>query len=204
MNEELRPAIAIIVSNTLAGLGLAILIGRMMPSAEIRRFASFDDLQAEGAEKFYHYFVSTRILLEHVSFFLRHAARTIVLIHGTDKGHLPHDFHTLDVYQSEELLVRDFLQLAHSAHSARGKTPEAVVRAQQPRGNDAQLTSREKDVLRGIVRGQTNKEIAGELNITPTTVISHRKHLTEKLQTRSVAGLAIYAVMHGLVKAEEI
>lgn len=204
MNEEMRPAIAIVVPNTLAGLGLATLIARMMPSADIRRFASFEALAAQQDVRFFHYFISAQVLLEHVSFFLSHATRTIVLTHGMEQGFLPHGFHTLNVFQSEELLVRDFLRLAQAAHTAHGAPPEAVVRAQQSSHQEAQLTGRERDVLRGIVLGQTNKEIAGELNITVTTVISHRKHLTEKLHTKNVSGLTIYAVMHGLVKTEEI
>mgnify|MGYP000121560979 FL=1 len=49
-----------------------------------------------------------------------------------------------------------------------------------------------------------NKEIADKLNISLTTVISHRKNITEKLGIKSVAGLTIYAVMHGYVEADRI
>ena len=48
------------------------------------------------------------------------------------------------------------------------------------------------------------KEIADKLNISLTTVISHRKNITEKLGIKSVAGLTIYAVMHGYVEADRI
>ena len=42
-----------------------------------------------------------------------------------------------------------------------------------------------------------NKEIAEKLHISLTTVISHRKNITEKLGIKSVSGLAIYAFMLG-------
>lgn len=49
-----------------------------------------------------------------------------------------------------------------------------------------------------------NKEIADRLGISLTTVISHRKNLTEKLNIRSVSGLTIYAVMNGYIEADRI
>ncbi len=74
--------------------------------------------------------------------------------------------------------------------------PEA--RPEQP-ALDA-LTARERDVLAGIARGLTNKEIAGELGIGRRTVESHRENLMEKLGIRTVAGLTRFAIEHGLVK----
>ncbi len=204
MKEERRPSIAIILPNTLARLGLATLISRMMPSADIHQYSDFEKLGREPDDRFYHYFISTQVLLEHVAFFLQRASRTIVLTQGTEQGYLPQGLHTVNVFQDEEQLVRDFLHMAHTAHTAHGETPAAVRLAQQPEADAPKLTPRERDVLRGIVMGQRNKEIACELNVTPTTVISHRKHLTEKLRTKSVASLTLYAVLHGIVSTDEI
>lgn len=204
MKDERRPSIAILIPDTLARLGLSMLISRMMPSADIHRYAYFENMSREDDDRFYHYFITTQILLEHVPFFVKRSARTIVLTHGREQGYLPQGLHTVNVLQDEEQLVRDFLRLAHAAHTARGGMPEAVRLAQQPQADAPKLTPRERDVLRGIVMGQRNKEIAGELNVTPTTVISHRKHLTEKLHTKSIAGLTLYAVLHGIVTTEEI
>jgi FixJ family two-component response regulator len=50
----------------------------------------------------------------------------------------------------------------------------------------------------------TNSVQRYTLNISLTTVISHRKNITEKLGIKSVSGLAIYAVMHGYVEADRI
>ena len=55
-----------------------------------------------------------------------------------------------------------------------------------------------------IARGLINKQIADRMGISLTTVISHRRNITEKLGIKSVAGLTIYAVMHGYVDAESI
>ena len=64
------------------------------------------------------------------------------------------------------------------------------------------LTGRERDVLRCLAQGKTNKEIAAELFIGVKTVETHRAQLMEKLQIRTVAGLTKFAVRHGLTPLE--
>ena len=66
--------------------------------------------------------------------------------------------------------------------------------------NNYELTKRETDVLVLIAKGLMNKEIAGKLNISIHTVISHRKNITRKTNIKSVAGLAMYALMNNLVE----
>ncbi len=61
------------------------------------------------------------------------------------------------------------------------------------------LTGRERDVLLGIARGRTNKEIAAELGISHRTVESHRESLMRKLQIRTVAELTRFAIGAGIV-----
>jgi DNA-binding NarL/FixJ family response regulator len=62
------------------------------------------------------------------------------------------------------------------------------------------LTQREKEVLAGVARGLTNKEIAGELGIGRRTVESHRENLMAKLGIRTVAGLTKFAIEQGIVR----
>jgi DNA-binding NarL/FixJ family response regulator len=64
-----------------------------------------------------------------------------------------------------------------------------------------QLTGREREVLLGIVRGQTNKEIAMELGISHRTVETHRESLMRKLQIRTVAELTRFAISAGIVQS---
>lgn len=62
-----------------------------------------------------------------------------------------------------------------------------------------QLTGREREVLLGIARGQTNKEIAAGLGISHRTVESHRESLMRKLQIRTVAELTRFAIGTGVI-----
>ena len=61
------------------------------------------------------------------------------------------------------------------------------------------LSKREQEVLGLVAQGFMNKEIAGRLHISLTTVISHRKNLSEKLGIHSLAGLTVYAYTHGFL-----
>jgi two-component system response regulator FixJ len=58
-----------------------------------------------------------------------------------------------------------------------------------------QLTRREFEVMRMVVQGKSNKEIAGELNVSTKTVEAHRAKVMDKMQARSLAGLVRMALM---------
>ena len=67
-----------------------------------------------------------------------------------------------------------------------------------------ELTKREVEVMKLIVKGYINKEIADKLCIGLSTVITHRKNIMEKLGLKSVSALTIYAVTHGYVSISEV
>ena len=64
---------------------------------------------------------------------------------------------------------------------------------------DGQLTNREIEVLRFVVRGLTSRQIAEELNISPRTVETHRQNIMEKLNIRTATALACYARDQGFI-----
>jgi two-component system nitrate/nitrite response regulator NarL len=63
----------------------------------------------------------------------------------------------------------------------------------------ASLSPRELDILRGIVRGASNKEIARELGIAETTVKIHVQHVLRKLDVSSRVHAAVMATERGLL-----
>jgi DNA-binding NarL/FixJ family response regulator len=62
------------------------------------------------------------------------------------------------------------------------------------------LTSREVEVLQLIAAGDTNKSIAAALVISEHTVARHVQNMLQKLGVTSRAGLAAFAVEHGLTR----
>lgn len=67
-----------------------------------------------------------------------------------------------------------------------------------------ELSPREKDVIIGVVKGLSNKEIADRLNVSTHTVMTHRRNIAAKLQIHSPAGLTIYAIVSHLVNLDEV
>ena len=67
-----------------------------------------------------------------------------------------------------------------------------------PDGYD-QLTAREREILKLIAEGYTNKAIADTLHLSIKTIEKDRSRLIDKLKTRDLAGLIRIAMKHGLV-----
>jgi len=186
--------IAIIDPNTLSCIGLKSILENIIPHATIRTFHSFGDFIDDTPDMYFHYFVSASIYLAHNFFFNSRNEKTIVL--GNDNQQvLLSTAQTLVVNQPEEKLVKDILKLHHHGH------PHKHLHKKVP---ETELTPREIEVLILIVKGNINKEIADKLNISPTTVITHRKNITDKLGIKSVSALTIYAVMNGYIEPNRI
>jgi len=70
--------------------------------------------------------------------------------------------------------------------------------AQQP----VKLSSREKEILRNVVLGKTNKEIADALFVSELTVKTHRKNIYRKLDISNVSTLIMKVQKMGLLSGE--
>ena len=192
------PEIAIVHANTLTGIGLQTILQEIMPTVIVRIFRSFGELTDDTPDMYAHYFVSSQIYFEHTEFFLQRRPRAIVLTNGDNQPQLS-GVPTLNIYQDEKALAKSILMIHDKGH-------HGIKHPSAPTENETvhDLSAREIEVLVLITRGFINKEIADRLNISLTTVISHRKNITEKLGIKSVSGLTIYAVMNGYVKADSI
>ncbi len=172
----------------------------MIPMAVIRTFHSFGELTDDTPDMYAHYFISAQIYVEHNAFFLPRKRKTIVLAGDSHQFQLS-GVPILNIYQAEEQLVKDILKLHQHAHHD-GYPVKDMPPTPPTTGHE--LSAREIEVLVLITKGLINKEIADKLNIGLTTVITHRKNITEKLGIKSVSGLTIYAVMNGYVEADRI
>ena len=189
-----RPKIAIIDANTLAVLGLKQMLQTAMPIMTVDTFGSFAELEANHPEQYFHYFVAMNIVLEHKAFFLDQRKKTIVLTLSRETTSQLSEFHSLCINVPEEELVRSLLMLEQHAHGHGQNLPQMPKALQRKI-----LSDREIEVMSLIVQGYINKEIADKLNISLSTVITHRKNIMDKLGLRSVSALTIYAVTHNYV-----
>lgn len=186
--------IAIIEQNTLAALGLQTILEELIPNAVIRIFSSFGQLTDDTPDMYVHYFVSSQIYFAHTSFFMERRPKTIVLSNGEQPS--LYGVLTLNYSLSRNLLVKSIIQLRNYGHKNDHPNDMQVT--------EHDLSPREIEVLILLTKGYINKEIANKLHIGLTTVITHRKNITEKLGIKSVSGLAVYAIMHGYIEADQI
>jgi DNA-binding NarL/FixJ family response regulator len=205
-----RPKIAIVDANTLAAVGLKQILQNVMPIMTVDTYGSFGELEANHPEQYFHYFVAMDIALENKAFFLENRKKTIVLttLNSTlrsssaglqGKNSPLSTLHSLNVNAPEPELVRSILALEQHAHGHGQNLPPMPKALQQKI-----LSDREIEVMSLIVQGYINKEIADKLNISLSTVITHRKNIMDKLGVKSVSALTIYAVMHGYVDINSI
>lgn len=66
--------------------------------------------------------------------------------------------------------------------------------ARRPRPATTRLTRRERDVLRLLADGMTNKEIGARLSLTPKTVMHHTSAIYRKLGVRGRSEAAVWAI----------
>ena len=115
------------------------------------------------------------------------------------KGYLLKDSLRSDVLEAIRAVAqgRSFL-----TRKIRRMMQEDYIRELEQRGLEDSydlLTDRERDVLQLAAEGKSNKEIAASLNISLTTVETHRTHILQKLGLHSVPELILYAVRKGII-----
>ena len=191
------PKIAIVDPNTLAAIGLKGVLQNVMPIMTVDSFGTFAELEMNHPEEYVHFFVAMTIVLDNRDFFLNYRRRTIVLTTSVES--MMDGFHCLCINVPEKQLIRSLLSLQQSAH-AHGRNLPLMPKVLQRKV----LSDREIEVMNLIVQGFINKEIAEQLNIALSTVVTHRRNIMEKLGVKSVSALTIYAVTHGYVDISKI
>jgi NarL family two-component system response regulator LiaR len=87
--------------------------------------------------------------------------------------------------------------------SGPGADAVSAPSAAADRGSPASdLTEREREVIRSIAQGKSNREIAGQFYISEKTVKTHISHILAKLGLKDRTQLAIFAIRNGLAEAD--
>lgn len=120
-------------------------------------------------------------------------ANSLPIIFLTGHGDIPTTVRAMRQGAEDFLTKRapkqDLLEAVKRALARDARRRAERVRLRELRARFDALTPRERDVLRHVVQGQLNKQIAADLNINERTVKLHRTAITTKLQVRSVAEL---------------
>jgi DNA-binding NarL/FixJ family response regulator len=121
-----------------------------------------------------------------------HEARTISL--AREAG--------ADCYLNKESafqLLRTAVVRAHRHQWFLGPELAELEPGASPLSPGGLLTPREREVLQALAQGQSTKEIAFSLELSPKTVETHRMHLMSKLQVTNLADLTRLAIREGYV-----
>ena len=108
---------------------------------------------------------------------------------------------------AEDFLTKPVERASLLAAIERALTRDAQVRGlrahhRELRARIDSLTPREREVLTHVLRGQLNKQIAGDLDTSERTIKAHRANLMAKLNVQSVAELAHLAHEAGLARQQ--
>ena len=98
----------------------------------------------------------------------------------------------------EELLSAIDQVLQGRTYLTPAMTKDVMVRMAVP-ASEPQITARQREVLRLILKGQRMKEIAAALDLSPRTVETHKYEMMEALGVHSTPELVKYAIEHRLV-----
>ena len=90
-------------------------------------------------------------------------------------------------------------EVARDAITGESATPDAVAAQDDPY---ERLTDREKQVLKLVAEGRSNKEVAELLGISVKTAMSHREHIMLKLHAHNRTDVIRFALRHGVIRAD--
>lgn len=117
------------------------------------------------------------------------------VISAIDKGA---DGYEIKDVEPEALIqtIRDVLKGERKIHP---KVQSVISESEQKPHRSNKLSKRELEVLKEMVKGKTNKEIAETLFVSEKTIKTHVSHILNKLKVSDRTQAAVYAMEHQLI-----
>jgi len=125
-------------------------------------------------------------------------------LEGGAHGYLLKDATATEIEQALDALRNDERYLSPAiAHTV---INQALVSSQASKVEAVEnhnLTARQLEILRLIVRGKSTREIANGLNLSVKTVETHRSQIMKRLQIYDVAGLVLFCVREQIISLDD-
>ena len=106
--------------------------------------------------------------------------------------------HALDALRNNERYLSPAI-----AHTVINQALSRGPGHQQEQADAHNLTARQLEILRLIVRGKSTREIANGLGLSIKTVETHRSQIMKRLQIYDVAGLVLFAVREQIISLDD-
>jgi DNA-binding NarL/FixJ family response regulator len=106
--------------------------------------------------------------------------------------------HALDALRNNERYLSPAI-----AHTVINQALTRTQKSQAPPTDSHNLTARQLEILRLIVRGKSTREIANGLGLSVKTIETHRSQVMKRLQIYDVAGLVLFAVREQIISLDD-
>lgn len=129
----------------------------------------------------------------------------VIILTGDTNNYAPATIYEAgaDAFLYKTAEADNFLEVFHAVANGRNLTSQQLPEEGCNAGSVAELretlTPRELQIIKLIVEGSSNREVAGSLFISEHTVRKHREHINQKLDVHSPASLAAFAIKASLV-----
>ena len=120
------------------------------------------------------------------------------------RGVIPKQSPSGILFKSIRAVMDGELWVSRSMISTLIETLRSYSEVENSESKSLGLTRRELDIIAAVVKGQVNKDIAQAFHISEHTVKHHLTRVFGKLGVSNRVKLAIYAVQHGLLKADDL
>lgn len=193
--EKIRINIAVIEPSDIIYEGLSNLILKFKNHYYLYRLNDFEELIATYKKISYNIVIINPIVIQNKETeFIKYKTN----IPETLFVAMVHSFFNNDLLSKFD----NVLSIADNADTISKKINNLLIPLIGGEQNLEDLTQREIEVLTFLTKGQSNKEIAENLNISIHTVISHRKNIIEKTGIKSLPGLTIYALSKHIIQLD--
>lgn len=105
-------------------------------------------------------------------------------------------------YVLKDVSENDLVQAIRTVAAGRKYIPSGIADILSENFGQEELTASEQRILRLIVRGKANKEIAYDLKVSENTVKTHVKNIFDKLGVSDRTSAATSAIKRGLVRVD--
>ncbi len=102
-------------------------------------------------------------------------------------------------YMLKNLLRTELIDTIRLVHAGHKRIPPEVAQEMAQHAADETVTTRELDILRHVAKGNSNKIIAGTLNISEHTVKNHLKNILSKLGASDRTHAVTIALQRGFL-----